>query len=168
MMLRWLWISVVVIGLDQYTKYMAESYLQEHNPVIVFPFFNWFLTYNPGAAWSILRDAGPWKHYFFVIVTILIAAILLWWMYKLKREERLEAIGFSLILGGAFGNLIDRLRIEKVVDFIQFHYDNWYFPAFNLADSAISVGVFLLVLKLIVQIKSDWQQRKNNQQSEAS
>lgn len=168
MMLIWLWVAVLVIGLDQYTKYLAETNLQEHMPVAVLPVFNWFLTYNPGAAWSLLRDAGPWKHWFFLGSTAIVVVILSVWMYSLKRDEKIEAISFSLILGGAVGNVIDRLRIEKVVDFIQLHYNDWYFPAFNIADSAITLGVAILIFRLAVQIKHDWKQRqKVKQQSEA-
>jgi len=159
-MLIWLWIAALVIGLDQYTKYVAETYLQENVPVQVFSFFNWFLTYNPGAAWSFLRDAGPWKHWFFLIMTLAVVLVILVWIYKLKSNEKTEAISFSLIIGGAIGNVIDRLRIEKVVDFIQVHYQESYFPAFNIADSAISIGVALLILKLLIETVRDWKHKR--------
>ena len=150
-MLKWLWITPVVVGLDQYTKYVAMTHLKEHVPHKIFSFFNWYLTYNPGAAWSFLRDAGPWKHWFFIGITVVVILLLIVWIARLSSDEKVEAIGFSMIIGGAIGNVIDRLRFEKVVDFIQVHYQDWYFPAFNVADSFITIGVTLLLLNLTRQ-----------------
>ncbi len=163
MMLIWTWIVVLVVGLDQYTKYLTETYLEFQQPVKIFSFLNWFFTYNPGASWGFLRDAGPWKHWFFLSITAFIVILLLVWIYKLKSNEKTEAIAYSLIIGGAIGNVIDRLRIEKVVDFIQFHYQDWYFPTFNIADSAITIGVMLLFIKIYGELRRDWKEwRANN------
>ena len=138
--LRWYALALVVIVLDQYTKGLASAGLEYARPVQVFPWFNLTLQHNTGAAFSFLNDAGGWQRYFFTLVAIGISAALVVWLYVMPRGQWLLALSLGLILGGALGNVWDRIALGYVVDFISVHYQQHYFPAFNLADSAISVG----------------------------
>lgn len=149
MLKSWLWLSVLVVVLDQVTKYLAETLLVMHQPVPVLPSFNLMLTYNTGAAFSFLRDAGGWQRWFFLGLGTLVSIGLVIWLTRLKSEEKWLALALALILGGAVGNLIDRAWLGKVIDFIQLYYDRWYWPTFNVADSAIFVGAVLLVIESI-------------------
>lgn len=149
MLKRWIWLSILVVVLDQITKYLAETWLVMHQPVPVLPFFNWMLTYNTGAAFSFLAGAGGWQRWFFVVLSTIVSLGLMVWLYRLRPAERWLATALALILGGAIGNLIDRLWLGQVIDFIQLYYDRWYWPAFNLADSAITVGAVLLVAETL-------------------
>ncbi|HFD80819.1 MAG TPA: lipoprotein signal peptidase [Gammaproteobacteria bacterium] len=142
---RWYAVSVVVIVVDQLTKYLANSRLEYGQPLAVFPSFNLTLLYNRGAAFSFLGQAGGWQRWLFVTISVLASAWLVFWLRRLKPQQRLLALGLALILGGAVGNLIDRLWLGHVVDFIQLYYRSFYWPAFNIADSAISVGAGLLI-----------------------
>lgn len=144
-MWRWLWLSALVVVLDQATKWLAESYLEFLRPVPVLPSFNLTLMYNTGAAFSLLADASGWQRWFFMILALGISAVLLVWIGRLQPGQRLLGLALGLILGGAVGNLIDRVWHGHVIDFIQVYYDRWYWPAFNIADSAITVGAVLLV-----------------------
>ena len=146
MLKKWGWLSLLVIVLDQFTKYLAETLLVMHQPVAVLPSFNLMLTYNTGAAFSFLADAGGWQRWFFLTLGTVISGGLLVWLYRLKPAEKWLALALALILGGALGNMIDRVWLGQVIDFIQLYYERWYWPAFNIADSAISVGAVLLVL----------------------
>ena len=145
-MLQCLWLSGLVIGLDQLSKWLAASLLEPYQPVPVLPFFNLTLMYNTGAAFSFLADAGGWQRWFFLLLAFVISIALVIWISRLKRSELWLAIALSLILCGAVGNLIDRVLHGHVIDFIQMYYERWYWPAFNVADSAITVGAVLLVL----------------------
>ncbi len=142
---RWLWLSALVVVLDQLSKWLAQHYLQLHQPVPVTPMFNLTLMYNTGAAFSFLSDAGGWQRWFFTALAMVVSIVLIVWLRRLPSGERGQALGLSLIIGGAIGNLIDRLLLGHVVDFIQVYYDVYYWPAFNLADSAITVGAVLLI-----------------------
>lgn len=145
--LPWLWLSLVLILADQATKQLALSTLVLHESVpVVRGWFDWTLTYNYGAAFSFLSDASGWQRWFFSALAVLISAVLAAWLGRLPRNDWRQALPFALIIGGALGNLVDRLRFGYVVDFIDVHHSGWHFPAFNLADSAISVGAVLLVL----------------------
>jgi signal peptidase II len=146
-MLKWLWLSLLVILLDQGTKYLAVNELQLYEPVAVLPFFNFTLAYNSGAAFSFLADAGGWQRWFFVALALAISAGLVVWLYRLQANVWGEAVAIALILGGALGNVIDRLWHGHVIDFIDVYYQSWHWPAFNVADSAITVGAVLLVLQ---------------------
>ena len=145
MLKRWIWLSVLVIALDQATKYLAGVLLDLHQPVPVLPSFNLMLTYNTGAAFSFLADAGGWQRWFFLGLSALVSLGLIVWLWRLKPSDGRLAAALALILGGAVGNLIDRAWLGQVIDFIQLYYDRWYWPAFNVADSAITVGAVLLV-----------------------
>ena len=146
MLKRWGWLSVLVIALDQATKHLAEMLLAMHQPVPVLPSFNLTLTYNTGAAFSFLAGAGGWQRWFFLGLGLLVSIGLIVWLHRLKPEEKWLAAALALILAGAVGNLIDRVWLGQVIDFIQVYYDRWYFPVFNLADIAINIGAALLVV----------------------
>jgi len=141
----WYGLALLVVVLDQDTKGLAQSALEYGRPREVFSWFNLTLQYNTGAAFSFLSDAGGWQRYFFSVVAVVISAVLVVWLYRMPRQQRLLALALALILGGALGNVWDRLLLGHVVDFISVHYGGYYFPAFNIADSAISVGAALMI-----------------------
>lgn len=148
--LHWLWLSAVVVALDLASKAVAEAQLELYQRIEVLPFFNFTLAYNSGAAFSFLADAGGWQRWFFAGVALVAALVITGWLLVL-RGERLVAFGLALILGGALGNLWDRLVLGHVVDFLDFHWAGYHFPAFNIADSAITVGAVLLILDMLRQ-----------------
>jgi len=145
-LLQWLALAVAVVILDQASKYTAEYLLHYQIPVAVLPSLNWFLSYNPGAAFSFLSDAGGWQRWFFTLMALAVSIGITIWLSRLPHNSKWEALSLTLILGGALGNVIDRVLLGHVIDFIQVYYDTWYFPTFNLADSAISVGVAILIV----------------------
>lgn len=145
-MLRWLWLAAVVIVIDQATKIWAEAALVFGEPVQLLSWFNLTLAYNRGAAFSFLADAGGWQRFFFLAVGLVAVVVIVAWLRRLQEHERTNAIGLALILGGAVGNIIDRALHGHVVDFIDWHYGAWHWPAFNIADSAITLGAVLVVL----------------------
>jgi signal peptidase II len=147
--LPWYLLAAAVVALDQWTKALALRLLEHGEPVSVTGFFNLTLLYNRGAAFSLLSDAGGWQHWLFSGIALLVAALISVWLYRLPARARLEPLALALVLGGALGNLIDRLRFGHVVDFIQLHYRELYWPAFNLADSAITLGAGLLILLVL-------------------
>ena len=153
--LVWLWLSVLVIALDQASKHWFEHNLSLYEQIVIIPdLFSWTLAYNKGAAFSFLADQGGWQRWFFALVALVASGVLLVWLKRLQRHERLLAAGLALVLGGALGNLYDRVVLGHVVDFILVHWqDRWFFPAFNLADSAITVGASILILDMIVNKK---------------
>lgn len=146
----WLGLTLLVIALDYWTKWLATTYLQYGQPVEVLPVFDWMLVHNTGAAFSFLSDAGGWQRWFFAIVSALVSLGLLIWLLRLRSGDRLLAAALALILGGALGNLWDRVTLGYVVDFISVHYQQRYFPAFNVADSAITIGAGLLILDMLI------------------
>ncbi|MDH5594150.1 MAG: signal peptidase II [Gammaproteobacteria bacterium] len=150
-MKKYLWISVLVIVLDQITKYLASSQLDYAVPVAVMPMFNFTLLHNTGAAFSFLSDAGGWQRWFFVVLALVISIVLFVWLTRLKQHEKWIAISLSLILGGAIGNVIDRFIFGYVIDFLDIYYNNWHWPAFNIADSAITVGAVVLILEGVLK-----------------
>jgi len=145
-MLRLLWFSALVVVLDQATKLWIVAVFEEWEVLVVWPVFNLTLVYNTGAAFSLLADAGGWQQVFFITVATLVSLIMVIWLSRLRPDERLTGWGLALVIGGAIGNLIDRVRIGKVIDFLQWHWQEWYWPSFNLADSAITMGVALLLI----------------------
>jgi signal peptidase II len=144
--LPWYALALVLIVLDQYTKGLASAGLEYGRPERVYSWFNLTLAHNSGAAFSFLNDAGGWQRYFFSTIASVISLGLVVWLYVMPRGQWLLALSLGLILAGALGNLWDRLTLGYVVDFISVHYDNHYFPAFNVADSAISVGAVCMLL----------------------
>ena len=154
--LKWLWISLAVVVLDQLVKQIAERALPPQQFVELLPFFGWYLTYNTGAAFSFLAGAGGWQRWLFTAIAVVISGVIVQWLRNLPREETLTAVSLALILGGAIGNLIDRVYLGHVIDYIQVWLGSWAFPAFNIADASISVGAFMLVLSSLTSIgKSD-------------
>jgi signal peptidase II len=145
-MLRLLWLSALVVVADQISKFWIMAHFEDYEVLTIWPVFNLTLVYNTGAAFSFLSDAGGWQRWFFIAVGIVVSAVMALWLGHLRREERLTAYGLALVIGGAIGNLIDRIWLGKVVDFLQWHWQDWYWPSFNLADSAITVGVALLLI----------------------
>lgn len=145
-MLRWLWLSAVVIVLDQATKYLASGLLDYGVPVPVLPFFNLTLAHNPGAAFSFLAGASGWQRWFFIGIALVVSVLIVGWMKRLSPRENWLAAALALILGGAIGNVIDRVMYGYVVDFIDLYYGAWHWPAFNIADSAITVGVAIMLI----------------------
>ncbi|HEY0635534.1 MAG TPA: signal peptidase II [Gammaproteobacteria bacterium] len=148
-MLKWLWLSVVVVALDQASKWWATTALQYQEQVAVMPFFDLTLRYNYGAAFSFLADAGGWQRWFFAAIALLAASAITLWLRRLEAHQRWEAGALALILGGALGNLWDRLWHGYVIDFILLYYGPHAWPAFNIADSAISLGAAMLVLDML-------------------
>lgn len=145
--LAWLWLSALVIVLDLATKELALRTLALHDPIaVVDGLLNWMLTYNYGAAFSFLSDASGWQRWFFSALAVVISGLLGVWLRRLPRSDWRQALPFALIIGGALGNLVDRLRFGYVVDFIDVYWGSYHWPAFNVADSAISVGAVLLVV----------------------
>ncbi|SNR64790.1 signal peptidase II Aspartic peptidase. MEROPS family A08 [Methylobacillus rhizosphaerae] len=144
-MLKWLSLSAVVVALDLYSKHLVTKAFEyaEHLPVTTF--FDLVRYHNEGAAFSFLAGAGGWQRVFFSVIA-LIASVIIIRLMKLHPQKSLFCVGLALILGGALGNLYDRLTLGYVVDFLFFHYQEYYWPAFNVADSAICVGVALLIL----------------------
>ena len=145
-MLRWLWLAPLVIVLDQLTKYWADSKLHVYWPKEIMPGLNLTLSYNTGAAFSFLAGAGGWQRWFFVALALGVASFIIIWVRRLKHEERWMAIALALILGGAIGNVIDRVFIGHVIDFIDVYFHGWHWPAFNIADSAITIGAVMMVV----------------------
>lgn len=138
--------AIVVIFADQWTKMLAIEALRPYEPTEVLAVLNWTLAFNTGAAFSFLDSAGGWQKSFFASFSGVMSIILLVWLFRLPKSARGMSIALGLILGGAIGNLIDRLRIGHVVDFIDVHYKHHHWPIFNIADSAICVGAVLLIL----------------------
>lgn len=151
---RWLLVSLIVLMADQISKSEAVAYLhlvgQSHQ---LFPFLSFTLAHNPGAAFSFLGHAGGWQRWFFIVLTIIVCLLLIIWLRGVPLSQKLSPFALSLVIGGAVGNLCDRITLGYVNDFIDFHLGTWHYPTFNLADSAISVGVVLLLLSLLFERK---------------
>jgi len=145
-MMRLLWLSLVVVVLDQASKLWILAEFAEYEVRTILPVFNLTLVFNTGAAFSFLSDAGGWQRWFFIAIGVLVPLLLGFWMRQLAAHERLTGYGLSLVIGGAIGNVIDRIWLGKVIDFLQWHWHDWYWPSFNLADSAITLGVILLLI----------------------
>jgi len=145
-MLKWLWLSALVVVLDLSSKAVATHYLQLYQPVPVFPGFNWMLAHNTGAAFSFLRDQSGWQRWFFSAIALVVSIGITIWIKRLAPTQTLLAVALALVLGGALGNLWDRMTLGYVVDFIDVYYQQSHWPAFNLADSAIFLGAVLLVI----------------------
>ena len=144
--MKWLWVSVVVLILDQCTKLLADAMLSMHQSVVLLPFLALRKAYNYGAAFSFLGDASGWQRWFFIALALVVIGILVAWLHRLPPGNTGTRVALVLILGGAVGNVIDRLVYGYVIDFIDVFYGSWHWPTFNIADSAISVGAFLLLL----------------------
>lgn len=146
-MLKWLWLSVLALALDQGTKLLVDNTMQLYQSIPVMPYFSLTYVHNTGAAFSFLSEAGGWQRWFFAGLALVISVVITVWIARLKAHETLLAVALSLVLGGAVGNLIDRLAYGYVIDFLDVHIDTWHWPAFNIADSAITLGVVLMLLE---------------------
>jgi signal peptidase II len=145
--LPWLLLSLLVIVLDQWTKHVALAALEPYAPQAVIPgLLNWTLAFNPGAAFSFLAGADGWQRWLFTALAIGVSIVLAVWLSRTPRHDWRNAAPLALVIGGALGNLVDRLRFGHVVDFVQVYWREWAFPAFNIADSAISIGAVMLIL----------------------
>jgi signal peptidase II len=148
--IRWLWITVVVILIDQLTKLWVENTMAMYESINVLPVFDIYRTFNPGAAWSMFADAGGAQRWIFTVLAIGVSIGLVYWLRKLALSTHLMLVtGLTLILGGAIGNVIDRIRLGHVIDFVLVYWNTARFPAFNVADAAISIGAALVILDSI-------------------
>ncbi len=145
MMLKWLWLSILTVILDQISKLAIAANMQLFQSIQLMPSFNLTYVHNTGAAFSFLSEAGGWQRWFFAGLAIIISVVIAVWLARLSKQETLLAIALSLVLGGAVGNLIDRLAYGYVIDFLDVYYETWHWPAFNVADSAITLGVILML-----------------------
>jgi len=149
----WLWLSLFVVGLDQATKYLILENFAEYEELVLLPVLDLIRLHNSGAAFSFLSNAGGWQRWFFLALGVGVSVGILVWLRRLPaRGQHLLAAGLACVLGGALGNVIDRARFGYVVDFIHVHWGNAYFPAFNVADSAITIGAGLLILENIISV----------------
>ena len=155
----WLWLAVALVALDQISKWIVLATLHPGETRYVAPFFNWVLTFNAGAAFSFLSDAGGWQRWFFVILALAAAAFITW-LLRAHSSQKLFSFSLSMILGGALGNVIDRMQHGYVVDFLDFHWPflgglfyRGHFPAFNLADAAITAGAIGLIIDELLRVR---------------
>ena len=151
----WLWLSLAVIGLDQATKFLVLRFFELYERVEVLPVLDFTLLHNRGAAFSMLAGASGWQRWFFIALALAVSVALVTWIWRAPRGDKLLPFALSLVLGGAVGNLIDRLWLGQVVDFVLVHWRGWTYPAFNVADSAITVGAILLILDSFRQRRAD-------------
>ncbi|WP_410016462.1 signal peptidase II [Sodalis sp. C49] len=145
--LRWLWLALVVLIIDLGSKQLIMQHFMLHETLPLIPFFNIFYAHNYGAAFSFLADKGGWQRWMFAIIALVIAVALMILMYRSDSRQRMTNCAYALIIGGALGNLFDRLVHGVVIDFIDFYVGDWHFPTFNVADSAICIGALLIVLE---------------------
>ena len=153
-LMLWLGIALVVVLLDQVTKITMSNLLLYGQSEPITTYFNLVMVYNKGAAFSFLSDQPGWQRYFFTGVSV-IASVFILWMLKRNPDQRLFCWSLALILGGAIGNLIDRVLLGHVVDFLLFHWGTWYFPAFNVADMALTVGAVLWIGVMISEARRE-------------
>jgi signal peptidase II len=146
-MLKWLWLSLLVLFLDQISKLAVDETLQLFESIRVFQGFNLTYVRNTGAAFSFLSQAGGWQRWFFAGLALVMSSMMVLWLLRLKSHEKLMGAALSLVLGGAVGNLIDRVAYGYVIDFLDVYYQDWHWPAFNIADTAICIGVGLMLLE---------------------
>jgi signal peptidase II len=148
-MLKWLWLSVLVIVLDQASKLLVAHTMQLYETIDLLPVFQLMYVHNTGASFSLLANAGGWQRWLFAGIASTASVAMVIWLKNLPKERTWEAVGWALVLGGAIGNLIDRVAYGYVIDFIGVYYLDWHFPYFNIADSAITVGVGLLLIEAL-------------------
>ena len=149
---RWLGIALIILMLDQLTKIAVVGAFQLGETLPITSFFNLVRVHNPGAAFSFLADAGGWQRWFFTGLGVLAASVMVY-LLRMHAGQTLFCLALSLLLGGAVGNVIDRLLYSYVIDFLDFYYGTWHFPAFNVADSAITVGAGLLILDELLRVR---------------
>lgn len=152
--LRWLWLSALVVVLDQISKQMVDAFMRLHETIPLLPMFQLTYLRNQGAAFSFLSNAGGWQRWFFIGLAVIASLLIAYWIRHLDRKKNWEAAAWALVLGGAMGNLIDRVLYGSVIDFLDVFYENWHWPAFNLADSAITIGIAMLLLDALRPLRS--------------
>jgi signal peptidase II len=166
-MLKWLWLTVAVIILDLGSKAIISQHFSLYETMTVIPgWFNLTLAHNSGAAFSFLADESGWQRWFFAIIALIVSIVIFFWIKRLQAHERWVAISLALILGGALGNLWDRLTLGYVVDFLDVYYQNsqgkaMHWPAFNIADSAISIGAVMLIVDALFNKEQAQEQNKD-------
>lgn len=153
-MISLLWLSAVVLIADLVTKHYASTLLEYLRPIAVMPCFNFTLVHNYGAAFSFLADQAGWQRWFFAILAGVVSIALVRWLATL-RDDPLLGVAIALILGGALGNLYDRITLGYVVDFLDFYWNNSHFPAFNIADAGISIGAGLMIIDVFKSKKDE-------------
>ena len=151
-MLQWLGLAFIILIADQFTKVLIVGYYQLGDSTYVTSFFNLVRWHNTGAAFSFLAGASGWQRWFFTVLGLLAAAVIVW-MLKSHAGQKLFAFALACILGGALGNVVDRILHGYVVDFLHFHWRGWHFPAFNIADSAITIGAVCLILDELLRVR---------------
>jgi signal peptidase II len=157
---RWLWLTITVIVLDQVTKLLIVQHFEFGERLNILPVFDLILVYNTGAAFSFLAQESGWQRWFFAALALVVGAIILVWLKRLKaRSQWMLSCALSLILAGAIGNVIDRIRLGHVIDFILVYWNDAMFPAFNVADSAITVGAAMLLLDALLETRRSKAQR---------
>lgn len=166
-MLRWLGLSAIIVLLDQITKHWVVALFELRERVNVLPYFDLTLAYNTGAAFSFLAGAGGWQRWFFTAVAMSVSVCLVVWMRRLQSTETWLGVALALILGGALGNLYDRLVLGHVVDFLLFYWHPYYFPAFNVADSAIATGAAMMFLDLFFDTKKAQKSESESESKES-
>ena len=150
-MLKYLWLTAVIVALDLLSKALVSEHFVLYETLVIIPgWFNLTLLHNSGAAFSFLAEQSGWQRWFFAIIALVISMVLLFWIKGLKAHERWMAVSLALVLGGALGNLWDRLTLGYVVDFLDFYYKTHHWPAFNIADMAISIGAFMLIIDALL------------------
>ena len=143
----WLWLTFAVLVLDQISKHLIAAHLRVYDTIVILPVFKISRLHNNGAAVSFRAGASGWQRWFFVVLALGVASLIVSWLWRMPAKgDRWLAAGLALVAGGALGNVIDRLVHGYVIDFVQVHYHGWYFPAFNVADSAITIGAALLLI----------------------
>lgn len=162
--LKWLWLSLIVYLIDLGSKWIVISHFQLYESIKILPIFNFTYVRNYGAAFSFLADHSGWQKYFFIVLALAISALLTFWLYRSSVQQKLTNSGYAFIIGGALANMTDRIYHGYVVDFLDFHWGIHHYPVFNLADSAIFIGVALLLLDSFLQSKKA--KIKKHQQSE--
>ena len=144
--LRWLTVAAVVVALDQWTKWLIIENFAEFESVVLLPVLEFMRLHNEGAAFSFLAGASGWQRWLFIVIALAVSGFITWWLTTIDtRKEQILALGLALVLGGALGNLLDRVMLGYVVDFVLVHYGGWSFPAFNVADSSIFCGAVLVI-----------------------
>lgn len=151
--LHWLWLAILVIVLDQATKYLAMQHLSLYEPKKITDFFNLILAFNTGAAFSFLGNAGGWQRWLFLGISFIVSIGIIVYLPRSNPNKILLNLGLALILGGAIGNLIDRFALGYVIDFLDFYIGDYHWPAFNIADSAITMGAIAIIIDALIPTK---------------
>ena len=147
--LLWVWLSVIIVLVDQVVKFVVLAHLHPYQPIVLLPFFSLYLAFNRGAAFSLLSDAPGWQLWMFSLIAIVICIGIVVWLAKISIKQSWLCIALSMILGGALGNLVDRLSMGSVVDYFLVHVNQYAWPTFNMADSAITIGAIMLIIDAV-------------------